>query len=290
MRFSTLTLIVLLCFALAACGGDDDNGTTDTDPDVTTDATVTDATAEVTDEPAPTSLDAEFAGPVNAQLYMFDGSAGDVVTLTMQATSADLDPYMTLFAPDGGVYASDDNSLGESVGAALNDYELPEDGTYLLLATSLRGIGEPPVIPDSADEPNPQTYTIGWQGVDAVEPFALDSVDLTLTDIPLGTRFETTADPAQPLNFVQIEATEAGTTFDISTAGEGFAADTLIHVYNTAGERVAVRDDVEESRQASLTFEAPDAGDYIVLISLYNAFAVSLPVPEGVAYSFVIEQ
>jgi hypothetical protein len=290
MRFPTLILIFLLCFTLVACASDDDNDNGAADADVTTEADVTEATAEVTEEPAPTSLDAEFAGPVNGQLYMFNGNAGDVVTLTMRGNSADLDPYITLFAPDGAVYASDDNSLGEGVGAALNDYELPEDGTYLLLATSLRGIGEPPVIPDGADEPNPQAYTIGWQGVDVVEPFALDSVDLTLTDVPLGTRFETTTDPAQPLNFVQIEATEAETMFDISTAGEGFAADTLIHVYNTAGERVAVRDDVAESRQASLTFEAPDAGDYIVLISVYNAFAVSLPVPEDVPYSFVIEQ
>lgn len=69
--------------------------------------------------------------------YSFNGSAGQVVTITAQATnpvSPDLDLSMILYGPDGSEVANDDdtggsNGLGER-DPALMHFSLPQTGEY----------------------------------------------------------------------------------------------------------------------------------------------------------------
>ncbi len=62
-------------------------------------------------------------------IYTFDGETGQYIQLELQRVSGALDPAMTLYAPDGGPIAFDDDS-GGSLTARLHNILLPADGLY----------------------------------------------------------------------------------------------------------------------------------------------------------------
>ena len=76
-----------------------------------------------------------------ADQYSFNGTTGQQVTITMNGTSGDLDPYLYLVGPDGYVVTQDDDSNGSnnaripmpSTGAP---FTLPLTGKYVIEATS----------------------------------------------------------------------------------------------------------------------------------------------------------
>ena len=78
------------------------------------------------------AYDIEKTGVINDTLpvesFVFEGQAGDVITIRMDATSDDLDPLVTLYL-DNKQIAFDDDS-GDNKNAAIIDFELPEDGLY----------------------------------------------------------------------------------------------------------------------------------------------------------------
>ncbi len=69
-----------------------------------------------------------------AQAYTFDATAGAKVTVSMQAQSGSLDPYLVLLGPGNATLASNDDAGPNSTDAAIT-YTLPTDGTYTVIAT-----------------------------------------------------------------------------------------------------------------------------------------------------------
>jgi hypothetical protein len=67
--------------------------------------------------------------------WLFEGDAGDVITISMIAVDEDLDTYLELFAPSGERVRTDDDSGGDS-NAQIAEFELPESGAYRILARS----------------------------------------------------------------------------------------------------------------------------------------------------------
>jgi len=67
--------------------------------------------------------------------WFFQGDAGDVVTIAMNALDDELDCYLELYGPDGSALTDDDDS-GEDLNALIEYYELPADGTYRIVAQS----------------------------------------------------------------------------------------------------------------------------------------------------------
>lgn len=66
--------------------------------------------------------------------YSFDASADDSVSISMETTSGDLDPFLFLYAPDGTlVERNDDRESGNR--NALIALTLPQRGTYVIEAT-----------------------------------------------------------------------------------------------------------------------------------------------------------
>ena len=79
-------------------------------------------------------------GEINSQnledRFVFEGSAGDVVTITMSASSGDLDAYISLLNADGVEIAFNDNNIkSPDQNAAIIGFKLPNDGTYTIVAT-----------------------------------------------------------------------------------------------------------------------------------------------------------
>jgi hypothetical protein len=69
-------------------------------------------------------------------LYMFEGEAGDVVTISMVATAGRLDTVLFLLDPSGFQIANNDDAVvGESTDSLISEFTLPEDGVYTIIAT-----------------------------------------------------------------------------------------------------------------------------------------------------------
>jgi hypothetical protein len=67
--------------------------------------------------------------------WLFEGGAGDVITITMRATDGMLDSYLELYGPDDDWLAADDDG-GQDLDALIGGFEVLADGTYRIAAGS----------------------------------------------------------------------------------------------------------------------------------------------------------
>jgi hypothetical protein len=80
--------------------------------------------------------------------YVFEGSAGDVVTITVTAENEDeLDPLLELYAAraydySDGIPIAFNDDLRDSTNSQITDFILPEDGIYIIIARRLYGYGD----------------------------------------------------------------------------------------------------------------------------------------------------
>lgn len=90
------------------------------------------------DMPFPLTVGVPVEGNINdgtsGAQFTVQGNAGDVVTLTMEATSGDLDPLLFLFDPNGLPIAQNDDRAEGDRNAQI-DLTLPEGGAYIVEAT-----------------------------------------------------------------------------------------------------------------------------------------------------------
>jgi len=68
--------------------------------------------------------------------YSFTGKTGDIVTVRMDATSGNLDPFLFLLDPNGNTIAYNDDALSAvTKGAEIANHTLVSDGVYTIVAT-----------------------------------------------------------------------------------------------------------------------------------------------------------
>lgn len=305
---SVLFMALLLMVSAACASNTTDSPTNTPQPTVPAPATPTSlppaATPNPLQEPIATIAAAQataqqipgfegvFTDEVNAHLYLFSGSVGQVVSIGMIEQGTQLDPYLLLMGPTGAVYAADDDGGDGGVAAAINDFELPVAGTYFVLATSARGRGEGPVIPEGATAPEPQAYRLTYEGVTAVESISLDDLDFSTLALERGTPTPIELTQDSPIRYILLEA-NAGETISIITEGEDFGADTLLYIFNDAGERIAVNDDVVETQSSYArieNFAFPRDGRYLVMVTVYNYFqAMNADWETSAPFTLVIE-
>ncbi len=211
------------------------------------------------DEPVEAVLGAETTG----QLYGFVASAGDTIQVDM--TQADegslLDPYLVLLDNTGAVLASDDDSGETFLAARLDAIEIPADGSYYVLASSLLFI-EGSQLDVTDDLP----YTLTLSGNTLPESLT-DSADtdsnapVLQVNAPRLTVDERIADaitPEQAARFYLVEG-EASQRITAQLVSEQFA--TLLNLFNPAGTRTAF------DPSALTAFELPDDGAYLLLVA-----------------------
>ena len=84
------------------------------------------------------NYDASTSGEITddnvSEEYVFIGEAGDVIRISMERASGDLDPLVTLFDSDRKQIAFDDDS-GPEKDALLTNFTLPQDGMYIIVAS-----------------------------------------------------------------------------------------------------------------------------------------------------------
>lgn len=100
----------------------------------------------IREDAQPISLDQSASGTISVDnpydLYAFQGTAGDVVTIGMAANSQTLDTKLLLVGPTGGVVAENDDieaALASDnqrrTDSLINAFTLPQTGTYVIVAT-----------------------------------------------------------------------------------------------------------------------------------------------------------
>jgi hypothetical protein len=203
-----------------------------------------------------------FEGNRFARFYSFEGSEGDVVSISMvqDDEEGDLDPYLVLFDPSGNVLAANDDGGDVSFSALIEDVTLPEAGVYLVMATTYNTVRAE--IPE-ADEP--LGYTISISGVSAGESedefFAL----------PLVIDVEQSYEDTQAAQFFVFEGQE-GETLTLGAYSEDYIAfDPILFLFDPDGWLVAANDDFSDTSDARLdAVELPEDGNYTVLVAHFS--------------------
>jgi len=212
-----------------------------------------------------------FEDEVNAHLYVFLGSAGDLVTITMvQDVDSLLDPYLVLLGPAGEVYFADDDSGPELLSAQIDGFELPADGSYLVLATSFEGLRSG--VDLDAEEPEPMSYELTVEGNNVPEGMESDEFEYFSGTMELGDSTVLELSSEEPVFYITFAA-EEGDILSIETSDDedGASIDTLLYLFDTEGNRIAVNDDSEEGLYSAIeNIEIPEDGLYLVFGTAWN--------------------
>ncbi len=210
------------------------------------------------------TIDGALTADVTAQLFAFDGSAGDIVTVTMtQSKDSSLDPYVVLLGPLGQVVAKDDDSGTESLSAQITDVELPANGSYFIIASSFKSIN---AIVNSSDTDAPADdenleYTVSVSGITAPPEEEALFFTSRLESGVSSTGYSTLEEPVYYFTYVSADDNE---TVDINLTSEQF--DTLVMVFGPGGDRIAANDDGEGvGTNSSVTgVDLPEQAKYLI--------------------------
>lgn len=205
------------------------------------------------------SVSDSFSGTATAKLYAFTASEGDVVTISMVQEEDSLDPYIVLLGPDGEVLAADDDSGEEAFSSLVEDFEIPADGSYYVLASSFGLINS--LARDNAALSEDLPYSLTASGFSSPEDVEGDLSTLA-TVLEYGSSVQDTVTSDEPIQYYTFSA-EAGDVIDMSMSSDDF--DTLLQIFGVDGGRVYVNDDDDVSTNSAITgFEIPEDGVYLV--------------------------
>jgi hypothetical protein len=216
-------------------------------------------------------VEGELSEDLPTMLYVFNGEEGDEVTIEMSAEDdSELDPMLFLLSGNGEHIASNDASATGDDSAILEDIELPETGSYFLIAGTISTIGSNELMSD--DDDDDLFYELSIEGNSEVEDmgtgfsylaaelFAEEALEGDITD-------------DIPVYFYYFSA-EEGDEMSISVESDDF--DPILYVFAPHGLRIAANDDIDpdgdELDSLVEEVELPEDGIYLVMVS--NIFAV----------------
>jgi hypothetical protein len=206
----------------------------------------------------------EFTSLYDGQMFAFNGSAGDAVTITMvQEEDSSLDPLLVLLGEAGQVIAYNDDESGADVSfsAAIEDVELPADGTYYVLATTFVGLN----LPSDTDEQS-YTFEITASGFTTPADMEVDRFRYFGQRMEVGGSAPLLISEAEPVYFVAFEGTEEATVNIRTVLGSesDSVTDTLLYLFDPTGTRIAVNDDSTGLAAELLDTTLPEDGVYMI--------------------------
>lgn len=205
--------------------------------------------------------------------YRFEGRAGQAVTITL--TSDDFDAYLILRDADGAEIAVDDDSAG-GTNARIQDFTLPVDGIYTIVAGSYTNTGVGAfllALEAGASQPIPATPTATFtpSSPEASPPPELTPPTATPTAgdvIEPGAAVEGRLTEGQPGAAYTFEGA-AGDVVTITLTSDDF--DPFLRLRDASGAELATDDDSGGSLNAQIAFfRLPASGVYTILVESYD--------------------
>jgi len=228
------------------------------------------------------TAEGEISDDTPAVVYAFDGSEGDVVTITMVDTSrnGELDPYIQLLNEDGDVVAENDDAdsdadLPDSLDSQITEFELDSDGTYFIVATRFgqeNGSSEGD-FELTLDEGEGSGGGNDDNGNDSGNNDNADAISIEYGDTVEG---EITDDAVYVYYSFEGEEGDVVTITLVDTSRSG-DLDPYVGLVDESGEVIAENDDAErgarlpDSFDSQITeFELPDDGTYVIIATRYG--------------------
>ncbi len=191
------------------------------------------------------------------QSYTITLAAGEAVTMTAEALSGSLDPYLIVYDPSGRVLVeNDDIDTSGGIYDSQVAFTAPVDGEYAIDVTRYDGEGE-------------FRLTVVYGVFEAEQGTAVGSVSAE----PVTTLTGTISDAAPEQRFaIDLFANETIFVTAEATSGD---LDTLLTIVD-AGQRVLAQNDdynPQVSLNSALTFTSAAAGTYYFVVSRYEGAA-----------------
>ncbi len=222
-------------------------------------------------------------GSNGAILAAFNASEGDEVTIQMNSTN--IDPYLVLLSSDASVLVTDDDGGEERLDSLIEDFEIPQDGTYFIIATTF-GTRSFPFF--DASEGEDSTFDLIVEG--NTEPSENDSTYQAVNmEVGESLEIEFTGDESAFFVTAMVEEGQELTFDAIPEAG----IDPFLMVFDADGLRVGIDDDGGDEALASrITYEVENDGLLFAFLTTFgyasNAGLDTMN-PEGVI-EFVISE
>lgn len=206
--------------------------------------------------------------------YRFEGSAGDIINLELQAADSDLDAYLVLMAADGARLAEDDDGgLGTDSAIVAT---LPADGTYLVIATRYL----------EADGFSSGDYVLlGTRQAGAPGPAQQDDGDGLLA---YGETVQDRVSGNDPRRFYGFEG-QAGDVITVRVTHEPGTAPLRVEIKDPHLDRLAVSEWSQDGEAALVDIALPEDGLYRLTVwreraneTTYAGFTLALGA-EGIA-------
>lgn len=194
--------------------------------------------------------------------YVFEGVAGDVVSIEVIATSGDLDTIVSLVGPSGEVLDGNDDVDFEAgnTNSALRAFVLPSDGTYTILVGRYEG----------RNGTTTGNYTLELILESGEAPVSDDGSPPTALGEGNYSGAINEQNIAQRFSFEG----EAGQSFVIEMTAISGNLDALLIVQDADGKEVGRNDDRDfATTDAALTLTLPNTGTYTVIATRYQEAA-----------------
>ncbi len=82
------------------------------------------------------SIAGEITRNIGSESFTFEASQGDIINLVMRATTGSIDPLLIILDKNGDeVTRNDDDEQGIGKDSFIREFEIPDDGTYTIVAT-----------------------------------------------------------------------------------------------------------------------------------------------------------
>lgn len=208
------------------------------------------------------SVRGEITADVGEVLYTFNASAGDVVSIHMEADSGTtLDPLLILTDENGVTLAENDDAFNVERNVSLiNGFSIPRDGAYTVIATRFqRELGS----------------TLGGFTLTLSDSTIEADTEIDISPIAYGETVEASISDTQPNQYYEFEGA-AGEVISAEVTATSGGLDTLLMlaVLDEDGELNVLieHDDIAENNTNSVIedFELPNDDAYLLIVTRFN--------------------
>ncbi len=209
-------------------------------------------------------VDGTLEDDITAQLFAFNASAGDNITVDVAPDSSAFVPYAVLLGPAGGVLAAGQPPLSAVT---------PFSASYFVMVTTREAVNELQL--ESFEEP--QGFQIAVNGNNP-PPQAGGRLGYFVTPLPYNTTFEEGySSPQEAVYYFSFDG-ERGDTLNIVATSTKI--DPVIYLFDPNGNRIETNDDADTLMLPATTdaaiegFQVPQANTYHVFVTAVDFFDI----------------